>query len=253
MAFKKSIARTGKRVIEELIFKSRKFLVEPHLDPSRDSLLISWATYSPWLLDRDFQSCHSMIKDYTLVDLYRCYELWHLIGQVQGTDGDILEVGAWRGGTGCLLAKRAQQLGLEATVFLCDTFEGVVKAGSEDKSYRGGEHADTSVPVVQDLVKKLEVTNLEILVGIFPEDTEQKVADRNFRFCHIDVDVYQSGKDVLSWVWPRLAVGGIVVFDDFGFSSTRGITQLVHEQEVQPGLVCVQNINGHAIFVKTSS
>jgi len=59
------------------------------------------------------------------------------------------------------------------------------------------------------------------------------IADRSFRFCHIDVDAYQSGKDVLSWVWPSLAVGGIVVFDDFGFSSTRGIAALVHEEEAK--------------------
>jgi O-methyltransferase len=250
---KKSIAKNGKRLMESLVFKARKALVEPRLDSRRDSLLISWATYSPWLLDEGFLACHRLIKDYTLVDLYRCYELWHLLGQVQGLDGDILEVGAWRGGTGGLLGRRSQDLGLDATVYLCDTFEGVVKTGSSDKSYDGGEHADTSVPVVEELIQKLEISNIEILTGIFPEDTAHSIADRKFRFCHIDVDVYQSGKDVLDWVWERLPVGGIVVFDDFGFASTTGITKLVHEKEKNAGLVCVQNINGHAVFVKTSS
>ena len=27
------------------------------------------ATYSPWLLDEEFQACHALIKDHTLVDL----------------------------------------------------------------------------------------------------------------------------------------------------------------------------------------
>ena len=250
---KRTLARIGKRLIERLVFRVRKLLVEPRLDPNRDSLLISWATYSPWLLDKEFLTCHSLIKDYTLVDIYRCYELWHLLGQVQHLDGDILEVGAWRGGTGGLLGRRANELKLDATVFLCDTFEGVVKTGSADKSYDGGEHSDTSVPVVEELIEKLEVSNTQILKGIFPEDTGQKLEDRKFRFCHIDDDVYQSGKDVFEWVWGRLRVGGIVVFDDFGFASTAGITQLVHEKEKHPGLVCFQNINGHAVIVKISA
>ena len=249
---KRTIAKNGKRLMEKLVFKVRKSLVEPRLDPRRDSLLISWATYSPWLLDEGFQACHSLIKDYTLVDLYRCYELWHLMGQVAHLEGDILEVGTWRGGTGGLLGRRAKELGFDATVYLCDTFEGVVKTGSPDAAYDGGEHADTSVPVVEELIAKLDVSNIEILTGIFPEDTAHEVAEKKFRLCHIDVDVYQSGKDVLQWVWSRLPIGGIVVFDDFGFASTTGITQLVHEEEKRPGLVCVQNINGHAVFVKTS-
>ena len=57
---------------------------------------------------------------------------------------DVLEVGVWRGGTGCLLAAKAQSLNRNATVFLCDTFSGVVKAGEIDNFYKGGEHADTS-------------------------------------------------------------------------------------------------------------
>jgi O-methyltransferase len=172
------------------------------------------------------------------------------MAQTRPLDGDVLEVGTWRGGTGCLLARRAQQLQMPATVYLCDTFEGVVKTGAAD-SYRGGEHADTSIPIVQECGTKLGLSNFRILRGIFPEATGSEIADHRFRFCHIDVDVYQSGKDVLDWVWPRLSIGGVVVFDDFGFSSTRGIATLVHEEEGASDRVCVQNLNGHAVFVKT--
>ena len=252
MMNKKTLARDGKRFVESTLFSVRKRLTERHLDPARDSVLLSWATYSPWLLDAEFTACHRTIRAYTLVDLYRCYELWHLLGQTRELKGDILEVGTWRGGTGCLLGRRAMLLGLPARVYLCDTFEGVVKTSAADGMYRGGEHADTSIPVVDECIARLGLTNVTVLKGIFPEDTGAAITDRPFRFCHIDVDVYQSGKDVLAWVWPRLAVGGIVVFDDFGFSSTRGIATLVHEEEAKADRVCVQNLNGHAILVKVA-
>ncbi len=235
----------------DLLFWARRTFVEKNLDPRQNSILISWATYSPWLLDRGFQETHAAIKDHTLVDIYRCYELWHLLGQTEHLKGDVLEVGTWRGGTGCLLGARAKTLGLETEVFLCDTFAGVVKTGDSDANYGGGEHADTSVPIVKDLISQLDLDNIRILKGIFPEDTSEEISDRTFRLCHIDVDVYQSGKDILEWAWSRMPVGGIVVFDDFGFPSTTGITKLVHEFEGMSDRVCLQNLNGHAVFVKT--
>ena len=249
---KKKIAKSGKRMLEKAVFQARSRFVEKCLDPERDSTLLSWATYSPWLQDDEFLRCHSIIKENTLVDIYRCYELWHLLAQTRHLEGDILEVGAWRGGTGGLLGLRAKLLGLGADIFLCDTFEGVVKSGDLDQHYSDGEHADTSIPVVSSLMEKLDVDRVKILKGFFPEDTGADIEDRSFRFCHIDVDVYQSGKDSLEWVWSRLPVGGLVVFDDFGFPSTHGIAHLVHEKENDSDLACIQNLNGHAIFVKTA-
>ncbi len=248
----RNLARAGKRFVEKSLFAVRRRLTEKNLDPARDSVIISWATYSPWLRDEGFRACHAAIRDNTLVDLFRCWELWHLLAQVAAVPGDVLEVGTWRGGTGALLGRRAADLGLPAEIHLCDTFTGVVKAGREDAGYRGGEHADTAVPVVEALLRRLELTNVRIHRGIFPEDTGAALADRRYRLCHIDVDAYRSAADVLDWVWPRLETGGVVVFDDFGFASTPGIARLVHEREGRPDLVCVQNLNGHAVFVKTT-
>lgn len=250
MISKKALARTGKRAVESGIFSVRRRLTERYLDPARDSVLLSWATYSPWLLDSEFANTYEAIRPNTLVDRYRCYELWHLLRQTSELEGDILEVGTWRGGTGSLLGRRAALLNLSAHVFLCDTFEGVVKTTSADAMYHGGEHADTSMSVVEECIARLGLTNVTILRGVFPDDTGPMISARSFRLCHIDVDAYQSAKDVLTWVWPRLAVGGIVIFDDFGFSGTRGVATLVHESEANRDLVCVQNLNGHAIFVK---
>jgi O-methyltransferase len=83
-----------------------------------------------------------------------------------------------------------------------------VKAGEEDPDYVGGEHADTSQRSIEEfLYGKLKLDNIEILTGIFPEETGGKVENLKFRFCHIDVDVYQSAKDVTEWIWERLVLG----------------------------------------------
>ncbi len=83
----------------------------------------------------EFLSTYKLIQPNTLVDLYRCWELWTLVDQTAKRDGGIMEVGVWRGGTGALMAKRVLSTGRNDPVYLCDTFEGVVKAGSHDSTY----------------------------------------------------------------------------------------------------------------------
>jgi len=214
------------------------------------SIVIPHATYSPWIDDAAFSAAFEAIRKNTLVDIYRAYELWSLVRETSHLGGDILEVGVWRGGTGCLIAERAKQLKPAATVFLCDTFKGVVKASDKDSHYSGGEHADTSVDIVRQLAASRQLANIELLEGIFPDATSDRIKDRQFSLCHIDVDVYESAKQIAEWVWPRLASGGIIVYDDYGFQACEGITNLVNQRLQGQGARVIHNLNGHAVIVK---
>lgn len=217
------------------------------------SINVPHATYAPWLDDSRFQQVFSLLAGHTLVDFYRCYELWDLVGQMAAIPGDVLEVGVWRGGTGALLSAAAAALPEPRLVYLCDTFQGVAKAGPNDPHYRGGEHADTSELTVIDLLMRGTLFNARILKGIFPEETGPQAGEGPFCLCHIDVDVYESAKDVLAWVWPRLSIGGAVVFDDYGFVSCQGVTRLVNECIGKSGRLVLRNLNGHAVMVKTAA
>ncbi len=208
------------------------------------------ASYAPWLSDHSFNNVYEIIKNYTLVSKYRCYELWQLVEESVKLKGALIEIGTWRGGSGALIAKKARLSDIKDTVYLCDTFKGVVKAGKRDSSYKGGEHSDASREMVEEVINKLKLDNTEILVGIFPEKTSNLVTDKTFRFCHIDVDVYQSAKDIMEWLWPKLVVGGIVVFDDYGFQKCDGIMCFVNEERNKKDRLVIHNLNGHAIVVK---
>lgn len=134
------------------------------------------ANYRPWNKDNLFQAVFASIGRFTLVDQYRCFELWKLIEQVAKLKkGCIIEIGVWRGGTGVLIAKQAKHCGIKDRVFLCDTFTGVVKAGAEDSSYNGGEHADTNRQTVEKILRKMNLDNCQILEGIFPDHTGYQV------------------------------------------------------------------------------
>lgn len=214
------------------------------------SIVIPQATYSPWLEDPAFVEHHNLVTGNTLVDFYRVFELWNLVAQTAHLGGDILEVGVWRGGTGCMMAAQAKRVAPAARVILCDTFQGIVKASERDTYFRGGELSDTSAQIVADLAARMGLDNVEIRKGVFPDETATGLEDRRFSLCHIDVDVYDSAAHVLDWVWPRLHAGGVVVFDDYGFQGCDGITQLVNERATVTASVMLHNLNGHAVLVK---
>src|SRR5262249_22921417 len=140
--------------------------------------------------------------------------------------------------------------GIGQPVYLCDTFAGVVKAGPLDNAYRGGEHADTSVEEVEGLLDSLGL-KAKILVGIFPTDTAHLVSDLTFRFCHVDVDTYESAEDVIKWIWGRLVPGAMVVYDDYGYENCAGVTQHVEQQRGFEDRLVLHNLNGHAVVIKT--
>lgn len=209
------------------------------------------ATYSPWLTDAAFQSTYGAVKHNTLVDEWRCWELWTLLDELRDVPGAVLEVGVWRGGSGALMAKRCAELDIEDPVFLCDTWSGVVKTTAVDPYYQDGKHDDTSLDMVEALLRDLGLERrVRLLEGTFPEDTGAAAEDHAFRLVHIDVDVYRSAADVFAWAWPRLSQHGAVVFDDYGFPATPGVAQFVDEQRGLPDRLIVHNLNGHALIFK---
>lgn len=208
--------------------------------------IIPHATYSPWRDDPQFTKVYSIIRDYTLVDIYRCFELFVLAAQVQKVKGDVVEVGVWRGGTAALLASVLPAKG----VYLFDTFCGVAKADRKrDTLYAGGEHADADEKTVRKVFGKVG-RKCKILKGIFPEHTLAGLPD-NIALAHIDVDTYRSARDSFFAIWNRLSVGGVMVFDDYGFWGCEGVTQAVNEIRADAkDAFFVHNLNGHAILYK---
>ena len=254
-----SMTRAGKRIVKRLFnaagFELRSTKeVRCYAPGIRHTEIFPLATYSPWLADEEFIAVFETVRENTLVDRYRCYELWQLVAEVAKLPaGKLIEIGVWRGGTGSLIAKKCQLAGIRDELYLCDTFKGVVKAGSLDATYSGGEHADTSKAPVLELIRTLNLDRVHVLEGVFPDESGDSLRDQRFRFCHVDVDVYESARDINAWLWPRLVPGGIVVYDDYGFHSCVGITRFVNEERCKSDRLVIHNLNGHAIVIKLST
>lgn len=212
-------------------------------------VIISNSSYSPWLTDEKFRELYKKIKNYTLIDEYRCYILWDISSQVKKIQGDILEVGVWRGGSSVLLTNG---LSNKDRIYLADTFKGVVKAGENDTRYKGGEHSDTTLELVENLLSKYLLNDqFTILNGIYPDDFSNYNFENGLKLCHIDVDVFESAKNIFDFIWSKMLKGGVVIFDDYGFWGCEGITDFVNrlKMDLKDGIV-VYNLSGQALIIK---
>lgn len=212
-----------------------------------DGPIHSYPYDTPWLDDESFCRIYNNIRDNTLVDRTRCYALYILAQQVQDIDGDVIEIGVWRGGTSGIFTTLLPA----KTVYLADTFKGVVNS-SEWEHYKDRAHDDTSIEIVENLLQeRLGVKNFRILPGIFPRETSVAIANRKFALVHIDVDVYLSAKEAFLFLWPHVSSGGVVVFDDYGFmTACSGIRKFVDEIKHDSDKLFIHNMNGHAYIIK---
>ncbi|NKB25536.1 MAG: hypothetical protein GKR87_14390 [Kiritimatiellae bacterium] len=99
------IIKKSRRLIRDLAYKMGYEITPKVLTDGNDYHEIKpTSTYSPWYKDKLFIETYEKIKPYTLVDVYRYYELWSLVQQSSKLSGGIIEIGVFRGGSGALIA-----------------------------------------------------------------------------------------------------------------------------------------------------
>jgi len=177
-----------------------------------------YSTFSPWFTP-PFSDIFWRVQPYTLNTEDRCYLLHAFCSQAFKLPGDVAECGVYKGGTALLLAELISQECPGRTLHLFDTFAGMPPAADEDPSqFTSNSLSDTSL----DQIKTLLAPHNDVVFhqGLIPE-TFTHVADKSFAFVHVDVDLYVSTRDCCDFFYDRLARGGFLICDDYGFPNYR--------------------------------
>lgn len=154
--------------------------------------------------------------------------------------GDICEFGVAQGRTSGLLASVLLETGSEKNLWLYDSFEGLPRPSLKDVLLhdlygRGSMASYEGVFAIPEHFVRTELDQLS-----FPREktrivkgwVEQQVLEGRLpsqvSFAYLDMDLYQSTKDVLCALITRMPPGGRVVVDDYGFFSS-GVRTAISE------------------------
>jgi len=144
----------------------------------------------------------------SLLDQERIEALKEYCKLANEMEGDIVEVGVYKGGSANILCLHSPQ----KHVFLFDTFIGLPPTKPIDE-HKEGDFSDTSIAEVMETLKPSE--NYSIHQGVFPRQGTEHTAGRKFCLVHLDVDIFDSVMECLEYFYPRMVPGGMIVIDDY--------------------------------------
>jgi O-methyltransferase len=182
--------------------------------------------FSPWLGGGDFKRYYSLAAPKTLVSPDRCHVLYTLLRQAVSVPGDVWECGVYQGGTAAMMAAMLCHYAPEKRLYLFDTFGGMPDTDPAKDWHKPGDFSDTCLAAVSAYVGLDK--QCVFRQGFIP-DTFEGLEASAIAFAHIDVDIYKSILDCVAFIWPRLSVGGFIVFDDYGFPTCPGARAAVDE------------------------
>lgn len=176
-----------------------------------------------------------LVSSYTLTSMERIYALCRAVEYVVAHDipGDIVECGVWKGGSMMAVARTLMQLGaVPRRLHLFDTFDGMPPPTDIDTSFTGASAqsllaaADRSssdvwaccpLDAVQQAMRSVGYDERHIVyVQGKVEDTLPANAPEQISLLRLDTDWYESTRHELECLFPRLAVGGVLIIDDYG-------------------------------------
>jgi O-methyltransferase len=150
------------------------------------------------------------IKRETALLLYdnEAYQIFMAVKRTRKIDGDLAEVGVYKGGS----AKLICEANAEKSLHLFDTFTGIPEVEEIDKSLFYQGQFPSSYEEVKNYLKNYK--NICFYQGLFP-DTATPIKEKKFSFVHLDVDTYQSTLNCLQFFYPRMNRGGIIISHDY--------------------------------------
>lgn len=174
---------------------------------------------------------------FTMTSSERLYALIHAVRYVAEHEipGAIVECGVWKGGSMMAAAKTLLRLEhSDRHLYLFDTFEGMPLPGAADVSFSGTpaqemfertrtaqDRSDWCAASLQEVRAVMQATGYDSdkihFVQGKVEETIPDAAPEQIALLRLDTDWYESTHHELLHLYPRLASGGVLILDDYGY------------------------------------
>lgn len=163
----------------------------------------------------------------------RLQELANQLASTRGVAGDVAECGCYRGLSSHLMCQilRAERRGFDGGGYhVFDSFQGLSdpmpeNAIPEDDPDAASLRANTGAGRFRAPLKLVQSNlrdfpRIAFHPGWIPYSFHG-LAERRYRFVHLDVDLYDPTADALNYFYDRIMPGGAIVSDDYGWPGAR--------------------------------
>ncbi|MEM9348510.1 MAG: TylF/MycF/NovP-related O-methyltransferase [Planctomycetota bacterium] len=221
-------------------------------------------------LEREFAQAYLPVREFTMVDWERCYSVWNSLNYVlnAGIPGALVECGVWKGGICMLMANTLKDRGVtDRDLYLYDTFAGMVEPTDHDVSFSGqvaqtkwqqSQHADHNTwcyAPIEQVRQNLASTGYDSARCRFvqgkTQDTLPATVPDQIALLRLDTDWYESTYHELTHLYPRLAPGGVIIFDDAYFWHGQRMAMERYFQE-QGITLCLNRVGISSVAVKAT-
>ncbi len=171
-----------------------------------------------------------------------------------GIEGDLIETGVWRGGASIFMKAVLNELKIsDKNVWLADSFQGLPKPKKKFADDRSSNlHKQRILKVSKEEVENnfrsfdLLDDQVKFIEGWFDE-TLPDAPIRKLSLLRLDGDYYESTIIALECLYPKLAIGGFVIIDDFNAfkSCKKAVLDYRFANDISEKMI---EIDKHAIF-----
>ena len=200
-----------------------------------------------WREDKKFEAWYAGFVGDNFHSIDRKYTVNRFLQLLTNVPGDTVECGAYKGATSYLICAYIQQQAQPRTHHIFDSFEGLSSPKTADGLYwKKGDLATDEESCRNNLAA---FGFVKYYKGWIP-DRFDEVKDKQFSFVHIDVDLYQPTLDALSFFYERLNKRGILICDDYGFSTCPGTTKAMDDFFKDKPEMVIMLTTGQAFIIK---
>lgn len=134
-------------------------------------------------------------------------------------EGDYAEFGVYEGHSFVSAYKFADIFGISSMKFWAfDSFEGLprVKGIDRSHSWRVGEYSCSKDNFLSKIKRAgLDAERVVVVKGFFDKSLKEKYSLKKLAIVYVDSDLYESAKEVLTFVEPLIQEGTLICFDDW--------------------------------------
>jgi O-methyltransferase len=212
------------------------------------------------LEDPHFAAAFAAARPYTMTSPERMHALFYATRYVvqREVPGAIVECGVWKGGSMMVVAYALARTE-KRPLYLYDTFAGMSEPSGADpaeahhawrRDQRAGfnEWCYSPLDEVRSNLAQTGYPSREIhYVEGKVEDTIPSSIPDEIALLRLDTDWYESTRHELTHLYPRLARGGVLIIDDYGF--WQGARRAVDEYFAgQPALLARVDSTGRLVI-----